>query len=126
MAESKILPLRSDRWLLYALALLGFYNTWGRSAIDGTLVLLFKALHGSKTYSLPGTDSLLRTTITGIRWPIDYLLNVLVVFFWQAVDGSHPSTSVIGIYFLGQYFSILTSFYVNSWRSDNKARWSIA
>lgn len=126
MAESDLLSNRSARWLLYAFVFLGFYNTWGRSAIDGTLALLFRALHGSETYSLPGTSSLLKTTITGIWWPFDYLLDVLIVFFWQAVDGSHPSTSVIGIYFLGQYFSILTCFYINSWRSDNEALWSLA
>ena len=126
MAETILLSNPSAQRIFYALALLGFYNTWGRSAIDGTLILLFRALHGSKTNLLPGTTSLLKTTITGIRWPIDYLLNVLIVFFWQAVDGSHPSTSVIGIYFLGQYFSILTSFYINSWRSDNEVQWTLA
>ncbi len=125
MAQSNLLLNRDARWILYAFTLLGLYNTWGRAAIDGTLALLFKALHGSKPYTLPGSNSLLKTTVTGIRWPIDYLLNVLIVFFWQAVDGSHPSTSVIGIYFLGQYFSILTSFYINSWRLDNNARWSL-
>ena len=126
MAESSLVSTRSVQWVLYAFAALGFYNTWGRAAIDGTLLLLFKALHGSKPYTLPQTDSLLKTTITGIRYPVDYLLNVLVIFFWQAVDGSHPTTSVIGIYFLGQYFGVLTSYYINSWRSGNAPRWTLA
>lgn len=114
------------RWILYIFAFLGLSNTWGRAAIDGTLTLLFRALHSSEPCNLPGTNSLPRTTIRGIRWPLDYLLNVLVLFFWQAVNGSHPTTSVIGIYFLGQYFGVLTSFYVNSWRLANSRRWSIA
>jgi hypothetical protein len=109
-----------DSWMLKSvfclLGLLGTAGTWGRSLIDGTLVNLLQALHGGPEYILPGTKEALRTTFTGIYWPIDYLLDVLVVFFWEAVDGSHPATSVIGIYFLGQYFSILTGFYVDSFR----------
>ncbi|KGO77078.1 hypothetical protein PITC_006860 [Penicillium italicum] len=101
---------------LYMLGLLGTYHTWGRTIADGTLVHLLGALHGGKEYILPGTDSPLRTSITGIYWPIDYLLDILIVFFWEAVDGSHPATSAIGIYFLAQYFSILTGIYVDSLR----------
>ncbi|KAJ5958022.1 uncharacterized protein N7479_005172 [Penicillium vulpinum] len=101
---------------LYVLSLLGTYHTWGRTIVDGTLVHLLQALHGGKEYILPGTDSPLRTSITGIYWPVDYLLDILIVFFWEAVDGSHPSTSAIGIYFLSQYFSILTGIYVDGLR----------
>jgi len=111
--------------VLYMFAILGLYNTWGRSAIDGTLTSLLKALHGPKPYTLPGTDCALKTSITGIRWPIDYFLDVLIVFFWQAVDGSHPTTSAIGIYFLGQYTSILTCFYIDSFRLGNARSWKL-
>lgn len=101
---------------LYLLGLLGTYHTWGRTVIDGSFFHLLKALHGPHPYVLPGTDSLLRTTITGIYWPVDYLLNVLIVFFWEAIDGSHPATSAIGIYFLSQLFSVLVGLYVDSLR----------
>ncbi|EAW19763.1 uncharacterized protein NFIA_093830 [Aspergillus fischeri NRRL 181] len=101
---------------LYMLSVLGTYHTWGRTVLDGSLSHLLTALHGSKPYLLPGTESPLRTRITGIYWPIDYLLDVLIVFFWEAVDGSHPATSAVGIYFLAQYFSVLTGVYVDSLR----------
>lgn len=102
--------------VLYMLSVLGTYHTWGRTVLDGSLSHLLTALHGSKPYVLPGTESPLRTRITGIYWPIDYLLDVLIVFFWEAVDGSHPATSAVGIYFLAQYFSVLTGVYVDSLR----------
>ncbi|PKX89960.1 uncharacterized protein P174DRAFT_412656 [Aspergillus novofumigatus IBT 16806] len=102
--------------VLYMLSVLGTYHTWGRTVLDGSLSHLLTALHGSKPYILPGTESPLRTRITGIYWPVDYLLDVLIVFFWEAVDGSHPATSAVGIYFLAQYFSLLTGVYVDSLR----------
>lgn len=77
---------------------------------------LFDAFHGSKKYMLPGTSSLLIRKLTGMYWPVDYLLNVLVVFFWEAVDGSRPGTSVVGIYFLGQLFPIMVTFYLDFFR----------
>lgn len=110
MAESNLLSNRSKRWMLYTFAFLGFYNTWGRSVIDGTLALLFRALQDSRTYSLPGINSLVKMTITGIWWPFDYLLHVLNVFFWQAIDGFHPSTSVIGNLFPWPVFQYTNLF----------------
>jgi len=104
------------KFILYTLGLLGTLGTWGRAAGDGTLVHLFHALHGPKEYVLPGTASLLRRSLTRIYWPIDYLLDVLIVFFWEAVDGSHPGTSAIGVYFLGQLFPILVAFYMDYFR----------
>ncbi len=100
----------------YTFGLLGILGTWGRASLDGTLVHLFHALHGSKEYVLPGTNSLLIKKLTGIYWPVDYLLNVLIVFFWEAVDGSRPGTSAVGVYFLGQLFPILVAFYVDYYR----------
>lgn len=108
------------RPLLYVIGLIGILGTWGRTALDGTLVNLFVALHGSDDYNLPGTDNLLRRSFTGIYWPIDYLLDVLVVFFWEAVDGSHPATSTIGVYFLAQLFPILVAFYMNCFRQGRQ------
>jgi hypothetical protein len=125
MVETMLMSNKNLKLVFYALAALGLYNTWGRSALDGTLMRLLQALHGEKPFILPGTNSSLKTRITGIRYPIDYLINVLVIFFWQAVDGSHPSTSIIGIYFLTQYYSILTSFYINSFRMGNAKIWAL-
>ncbi|KAI0114563.1 hypothetical protein F4776DRAFT_673829 [Hypoxylon sp. NC0597] len=104
---------------LYILGLVGTLGTWGRTVADGTLVHLYTALHGGSSYILPGTEYALKTSFTGIYWPIDYLLDVLVIFFWESVDGSHPDSSAIGIYFLGQLFAILVPFYVNHLRGGN-------
>lgn len=108
---------QSIRIILYVLGLLGTIGTWGRTAADGTAAHLFQALHGADEYILPGTKTALRKSFTGIRWPIDYQLGILVIFFWEAVDGSHPATSAIGIYFLGQLFPIIVAFYVDGSRA---------
>lgn len=74
-------------WTLYTLGLLGFYRTWIRSALNGPLSIVFTSLHVTGT--LPGGGLPLKTSLTGIYWPLDYLLNMLIVFFWQVADGSH-------------------------------------
>jgi hypothetical protein len=104
----------------YFFALLGTCSIWGGSFINGSLAHLFRALHGAHEYVLPGTDAGLRESYTGVYWPFDYLLRILVIFFWEAVDGSHPTTSIIGIYFLGQYLSFLAVLYLDSLRVGNR------
>ncbi|KAF2710681.1 hypothetical protein K504DRAFT_475654 [Pleomassaria siparia CBS 279.74] len=116
-------PTNSSRnWPFYVLAGLGTYCTWGRALLDGSLRHLFIALHGPELYVLPGTRHHLQTSFTGVYWLINYFLDMLVIFFWEAIDGSHPATSVIGTYFLGQYLSILTVIYVDSLRTGNTAK----
>ncbi|KAI0892648.1 hypothetical protein F4806DRAFT_499762 [Annulohypoxylon nitens] len=107
---SYIIP-KPVNFLLYSFGLAGSLALWGRAAVDGTLEHLLGALHGSEPYKLPGTQNLLRTRFTGI-WPLDYLLDVLVIFFWEVADGSHPDASAIGLYFLGQYVAVLSTFYL--------------
>lgn len=107
------------------LGILGFYSTWGRTIIDGTLARLLTALHDSKPFCLSGTHEPLQTHITGLYWPVDYLLNLLILFFWEAVDGSHPTTSLVGFYFAGQHLSIVVAHYVDSYRRGNAKRWVI-
>lgn len=120
------LSYRNAKWVFYFLALLGFCNTWGRTVIDGSLGLLLKALDRRERYILPGTQERVRTCVTRLYWPFDYLLNILIIFFWEAVDGSHPSTSATGIYFLGQYFSILVSMHIDASRLGNARQWKLA
>ncbi|KAI0857766.1 hypothetical protein F4860DRAFT_527569 [Xylaria cubensis] len=103
--------------VLCTLSLLGSLQLWGRAAMDGTLEHLFYALHGPMPYNLPSTRSLLKESFTGMYWPFDYLLNILVVFFWEVADGSHPDASAVGIYFLGQYLAVLLIFYLDSCRT---------
>jgi hypothetical protein len=105
------------KYLIYSLGLLGTVQTWGRAALDGTLNHLVPVLLGSD-YVFPGTTFALRERFTGIFWPIDFQLRILVLFFYEAVDGSHPTTSAIGIYFLGQYLGCLTAMYTDSLRGS--------
>ena len=110
---------------VYVLAALGFYGTWGRTILDGTLMRLFTALHYDERHFMSGTNEPLLTTITGVYWPIDYLLNVLILFFWEATDGSHPSTTLVALYFAGQHLSIAVVLYINSLRTGNRKEWKI-
>jgi len=98
---------------IFVLAVAGLYTTWGRSAIDGTLTRLLTALQQE------------RISIIGI-YPIDLLLQVLILFFWEAVDGSHPSTTAVAIYFAGQHLSIISALYINSYRAANISRWKLS
>ena len=107
----------SLKTILSFLGVLGLWGTWGRSAINGTLNLLFDALH--TTGILPGTQTPIKTSFTGIYFPIDYLLDVLILFFWQAVDGSHPTTSLFGLYFASQHVSVITTLYMDTYRNKN-------
>ncbi|KAK2039671.1 hypothetical protein LZ31DRAFT_558551 [Colletotrichum somersetense] len=102
--------------LVYTLGALGTAQTWGRAALDGSMRHLVPVLLGRADYVLPGTSTPLRQTFTGVYWPVDFILRVLVVFFYEAVDGSHPATSAIGIYFLGQYLGCLVVMYTDSLR----------
>jgi hypothetical protein len=102
--------------IFYVLSLLGTCAIWGRTVLDGSFMLLSAALDVQDTYILPGTKDALLLSITGIKYPFDYQLGILILFFWEAVDGSHPATSAIGIYFLGQFLSILTVMFTDSFR----------
>jgi hypothetical protein len=71
-------------------------------------------------YTLPGTKYTLRDSFCGIG-PLDYLARVLVVFFWEAIDGSHPKTSAAGIYMAGQMAPVIVAQYLDGLRKGNGA-----
>ncbi|ORY03479.1 hypothetical protein BCR34DRAFT_492387 [Clohesyomyces aquaticus] len=104
--------------ILLALSAYAFYATWGISLIDGTLGHML-AIRGAKIPLIPGTHEPLRLHFTGIP-PIDYWYTIMVLFFWEAVDGSHPATSLTGIYFLGQLVAVWTLIYVEGNRISNQ------
>jgi hypothetical protein len=101
-----------------ALGLVGFWGTHGRSGADGSTALISEALESPTPYFLPGTQSALVKTFTGFQSPIDYILRLLVLFWWEAVDGSHPTTSTISLYFLGQLLPCITIIYLNALRGN--------
>ncbi|KXJ87202.1 hypothetical protein Micbo1qcDRAFT_208234 [Microdochium bolleyi] len=109
------------RGFMQAWTIVGFYGTWVRSLLNGTLASIFHALHVSGV--LPGTDLALSTTLTGIYWPFDYLLDILILFFCNAVDGSYPPTSVFGLWFAGQHTAVITILYLDCYRSGPKFSW---
>ena len=115
---------KSLKALFVGLGLLGTVVTWGRTAVDGTLAHVFVALDGADgkggNHIFPGTKSALRDSFTGLP-PLDYLLRTLVVFFWEAVDGSHPAVTATGLYFVGQLFPIIAAIYLDSLRVGNGA-----
>ncbi|KAL2802397.1 hypothetical protein BJX63DRAFT_437922 [Aspergillus granulosus] len=105
---------------LLSLSAYAFYATWGISLLDGTLQHMLDH-RGADVPLIPGTQEPLRLHFIGIP-PIDYWYTIMVLFFWQAVDGSHPSTSLTGIYFLGQLIGIWTLVYIEGYRIGNEGR----
>ena len=106
------------------LAPLGLYNTWIRFILNGSLSRLLAVQNGSgpTPYQLFSSPYRLLSSITGIYWPLDWNLTFMIVFFWETVDGTHPLASVVGIYFLGQYVSLIMVMWVNGYRAGNQAK----
>lgn len=100
------------------LGLLGLAATWGRMLADGSFTLIQEVLGGDG--SLPGSDFKLRSSFCGIG-PLDNLARTLVVFFWEAIDGSHPKTSAAGIYMAGQMLPVIVVQYLDGLRKGNGA-----
>ncbi|KAL4874742.1 hypothetical protein BJY04DRAFT_233374 [Aspergillus karnatakaensis] len=109
--------LFNSKTALCALAVVGIWGTHGRSGADGSTALISEALDSPTPYILPGTQSALAESFTGLK-PVDYILRLLVLFWWETVDGSHPATSAVGLYFLGQLLPCLVIIYFNGLRGD--------
>ncbi|KAI1879702.1 hypothetical protein JX265_002656 [Neoarthrinium moseri] len=98
------------------LGLLGLAATWGRMLSDGSFSLIEEVLGGDN--KLPGSDYDLVSSFCGIG-PLDNLARTLVVFFWEAIDGSHPKTSAAGIYMAGQMAPVIVVQYLDGLRKGN-------
>ncbi|KAJ5307078.1 hypothetical protein N7508_006093 [Penicillium antarcticum] len=124
MGTSRVVPA------LLGLSAFAFYITWGASLSNGTLDRMLH-IRGAAVPCIPGTHEPLRLRFTGIA-PIDYWCTIMVLFFWEAVDGSHPATSMNGIYFLGQLVGIWTLVWVEGIRRGERhmvakaALWALA
>jgi hypothetical protein len=77
------------------------------------------AVRAAAVPRIPGSDQPLRLRFTGFA-PLDYWFTIMVLFFWEALDGSHPATSLAGIYFLGQLVAIWTLVWVEGSRAGNR------
>lgn len=100
--------------IVVVLGLLGCLATWGRTIADGSFALLNAAM-ADEHYTLPGTSHRPLRVYSGIP-PLDYLARVLVLFFWEAIDGSHPKTSAAGIYMAGQMAPVIVTQYLDALR----------
>ncbi|KAK2749202.1 hypothetical protein FQN57_006817 [Myotisia sp. PD_48] len=110
-------PYRAVKIILPLLSLFAFYATWGISLTDGTLNHMLAIRHGNAV-NIPNTTTPLRLKFTGIP-PIDYWFTIMVLFFWEAVDGSHPDTSLTGVYFLGQLIGVWALLWIEGLRRGN-------
>ncbi|KAL6714288.1 hypothetical protein ACLMJK_007711 [Lecanora helva] len=78
----------------------GFYGTWYILLNNGTTAYMSQIRDVGPRY-LPGTFEPVKTVYIGIP-SINYQLTVLTLFFWQLVDGSHPSASLFSFHFATQ------------------------
>ena len=70
---------------------------------------------------VPGTEALLKIKYTRIG-PLDHLLTTLTIFFYQAVDGSLPHTSLQSFHFGGQVFAIWGLLLLEGIRKGNQGK----
>lgn len=92
--------INSTKVALAFLSVAAIYATWYMLLKNGT------AEHLAHTGDvgprlLSGTKEPLRTVYTGVP-AIDHQLTVLVLFFWENLDGSNPSGSLFGFHFVSQ------------------------
>ncbi|MCJ1404566.1 hypothetical protein MMC11_007792 [Xylographa trunciseda] len=105
---------------LIALSGLGAYLTWGLALNNGTLSMM-ERIREYGPQLLPGTDVPLKQSYTGIQ-AIDNQLTVLVLFFWQLVDGGMPGASLGTFRFASQFVPGWGLVVLESMRSGNKGR----
>lgn len=114
--------IRATQLLLVLTLAFGFYTTWYLIYHNGTVELM-KEVRDVGPHILPATEGMaaLKKTYIGFGW-IDYLLTVLTLFFWEAVDGSSPSASLFCFMFAGQLTAAWTILYVEGRRYANRRR----
>ena len=92
--------INSTKVALAFLSVAAFYATWYILLHNGTTDhMAHTPVIGPRL--LPGTNEPLRTVYTGVR-AIDHQLTVLILFFWENIDGSNPSGSLFGFHFAAQ------------------------
>lgn len=106
---------------LVFLSAAGYYTTWYFIFNNGTID---HVAHVRKLdpQLLPGTKEPVRTVYTGVP-AIDHQLTFLTLFFWEIVNGSHPSASLFSFYFATQVASGWGLLVIEGLRPGN--RWSL-
>lgn len=103
--------------LLCIFGAVGITGTWVRTALDGSTEQLMKVMNDPQG-RLPDSQALLQRTFTGIRYPFDHIISTLVVFWYEVVDGSHPASTAVALYFLGQLLPCILIAYTNGQRGS--------
>lgn len=105
--------------LLLVLSIIGVFGTWILVQRNGALSLLEQI---ASRKLLPGTNQPLQKSFTGIK-AVDDQLKILVIFFWQVVDGSTPTSSLQSLHFEGQVIAGWVLCMLEGLRDGN--RWRI-
>lgn len=107
--------------ILFTFSATAIYTTWYLFMNNGSSDLMIHVRDVGPRV-LPGTNEPLKTSYTGIQW-IDYELTVLTLCFWEMVDGSLPSASLLCFHFVGQIAAGWGLFMLEALRSGNRGRW---
>ena len=94
-------PTRPVQATLLLSSILGFYTTWYLFYANGSVTFMTDIRETAGNAWLPAKEARLREVYTGYK-AIDYQLTVLVLFFWQLIDGSSPHAALHGFHFAGQ------------------------
>ncbi|KAL8872009.1 MAG: hypothetical protein Q9174_002287, partial [Haloplaca sp. 1 TL-2023] len=107
--------------LLFLLSGVGYYFTW-HLLLNNDGARLMEELRDNGPHILPYNNGApLRKSYTGIAL-IDYQLTVLVLFFYNIVDGSHPNACLQVYHFFGQAPAGYTLLLLEGLRHGNKLR----
>jgi hypothetical protein len=92
------------------LAIYACYATWGLNVIDGSV---------GRMLAIFNADVPVKTHFTGFP-PLDNWIVFMIVFFWEALNGSHPLLVIEGLYFFGQVTAMWTLMCLEGNRNGNK------
>ncbi|KAF4544453.1 Atma protein [Lasiodiplodia theobromae] len=108
--------------LLPALIAVGATTTMVFSANNGMFDAITDIVEDPTITIMPGTaDVPLTREWTGIA-ALDRQFTVLLIFFWQLLDGRHPAGSLHAIHFFGQVGAYWTLMQLEAKREGNKRR----
>ena len=96
---------------------LGIDCMYGLIYRNGYIEALVK-LRDEGPHVLPGSDIPILTRFTGFP-PMDKLLTLAEVMFWNVTDGSAPALSLYAFQFAGQLVPLWTIIFIESLRSGN-------
>ncbi|KAF1963472.1 hypothetical protein CC80DRAFT_557138 [Byssothecium circinans] len=110
----------SDPILVFQLMLAAYacYAPWGLNVLDGSVGRMLDIFNADVPV-LTGTDVPVKTHFTGFP-PLDNWIVFMIVFFWEALNGSHPALVIEGLYFFGQVTALWTLMCLEGNRIGNK------